>query len=181
MGKSALSTPEFSTQDYGQVYLAWTWKPTLKVTFQTRIGAELREYADHSKPNVITPVTNTVLNWRPNDRTTVALALRVRNQPSVSDTGTLFQEIRFAGEFRHELGWKLYLGGETSIDHRGYDSGQATMDVVFRAALGYHTEVGRLFDSLNIEAYYQHQKTYSNQPGETFDRNYFGIQSTLYF
>lgn len=181
LGYIHFDNSEFAAQTYQQCYLAWTWRPTLKVTFQTRIGGEVREFANGSKSDRVTPVTNTVLNWRPDERTSVDFGLRVRNQPSVSETGALFQEIRAAADYRREIGWHLYFRGELYLDHRDYDSGETALDTVFRPAIGYHTDVGRLFDSLNIELYYQRQHTCSNQRDSSYDRNMLGLQSTIYF
>ena len=180
-GHITFDDPEFATQDYQQGYLVWTWKPTTKITFRTRTGVELREFADQSKPNRASLVTNTVLNWQPDEQTRVNFGIRVQNQPSVTQNGALYQDVRIAADVRHEFGWNLYVRGELSIDHRNYDSGLTQMDIVFRPAVGYHTEVGRLFDSVNIEVYYQRQQSYSNQVNSNFDRNVFGLQSTIYF
>jgi len=181
LGHITFDDPEFATQDYQQGYLAWAWKPTATITFQTRVGMELREFANQSKPNRTSPITTTVLNWQPNQQTSVSFGIRVQNQPSVSQIGALVQEVRIAADVRHEFGWNLYVRGEISIDHRNYDSGLTQTDVVFRPAFGYHTEVSRLFDSLNIEVYYQYQQRYSDQLDSNFGRNIFGLQSTIYF
>jgi len=181
LGHITFDDPEFATQDYQQGYLAWAWKPTATITFQTHVGVELREFANQSKPNRTSPITTTVLNWQPNEQTSVSFGIRVQNQPSVSQNGALFQEVRMAADVRHEIGWNLYVRGEVDIDHRNYDSGLTQTDVVFRPAFGYHTEVSRLFDSLNIEAYYQFQQRYSDQLNSNFGRNIFGLQSTIYF
>ena len=181
LGRIAFDDNIFSPQDYQQAYLAWAWKPTAKVTFQTRTGVELREYASGPKPDHLSFITTSVLNWRPDERTGVNFGVRVQNQPSISQNGTLYQEVRVAADFRHEVFWNLYLRAELSSSHRNYDSGLTQMDIVLRPSVGYHTEVSRLFDSLNIEVYYQYQQSYSNQLNSNFDRNVFGIQSTIYF
>jgi len=185
LGHIIFDDPEIAAQNYQQAYLVWAWKPTAKVTFQTRTGAELREFANRSAPNRTSLVTNTVLNWLPTEQTRMNFGIRVQNQPSVTQngtqTGTLYQDIRIAADVRHEFGWNLYVSAELSLDHRNYDSGLTQMDVVFRPAIGYHTEVSRLFDSLNIEVYYQFQQRYSTQLNSNFGRNVFGFQSTIYF
>ena len=173
--------PEFPAEHYQQAFIVWAWKATAKLAFQTRTGVELREFATPSKPNHGSFVTNTVMNWLPNEQTRVNLGIRVQNQPSVNENGALFQEVRIATDVRHEFGWNVYLRGEIDIDHRNYDSGLTQTDVVFRPAVGYHTEVGRLLDSLNIEIYYQYQLRFSNQINSNFDRNVIGLQSTIYF
>src|SRR5260221_4828980 len=181
LGHITFDDPGIAAQDYEQGYLAWAWKPTAKITFQTRTGVELRKFVIASKPNRTSLVTTTVLNWQPDEKTRVSFGIRVHKQPSLSRNGALFQDVRIAADVRHDFGWNLYVRGEVSIDHRYYDFGLTQTDVVFRPAFGYHTEVGRLFDSLNIEAYYQYQQRYSNQLESNFGRNIFGLQSTVYF
>ena len=181
LGHITFDDLEIPAEDYQQAFLVWVWKPTAKITFQTRTGVELREFANRAKPNRVSPVTNTVLNWQIDEQTRVNFGIRVQNQPSLNENGALFQDIRIAVDVRRDFGWNLYFRGELSLDHRNYDSELTQMDVVFRPALGYHTDVSRLLDSMNIEVYYQYQQRYSNQPNSNFGRNVFGLQSTIYF
>ena len=52
---------------------------------------------------------------------------------------------------------------------------------MLRPAVGFHTHTSRLFDSLNIELYYQFKRVDSNRTGSDRDRNIFGIETTLFF
>ncbi len=173
---------EFGEQNYEQAYISMAWQATRKIRFQTRVGAESRQFdAPAPKPYKISPVATAILNWAPNESTQVNVGFRVRNQPSVSLRGATFQEIRCGADARGELPHRFYLRGEATVSQRDYDSGTKEFEATLRPALGYHTNLSRLFDSLNLELYWQFRQLDSNRPRGDHDRNLFGIETTLTF
>ena len=172
----------FGVQNYQQIFATMAWLASPKIRIQTRAGVEVREFdSPKPKPARVSPVATAVANWIPNERTQISTGLLVRNQPSVSQTGATFQEIRFGADGRHRLAENFYIRGEAAIIRRAYDSGSRELEAVVRPALGFHTHTSRLFDSLNLELYYQFRRLDSNRPGADRDRNIFGIETTLYF
>ncbi len=173
---------QFGEQNYQQAYASMVWKASPKLRFQTRAGVELREF-DRPLPKAarVTPVASMVVNWTPNPGTLINAGFRVRNEPSVSKVGATFQEIRFGTDATYRVGQNWYVKGEAALIQRNYDSGTKELESYVRPAFGFRSEKGRLFDSLNVEIYYQFRRLDSNQRGADRDRNLFGIESTLYF
>lgn len=172
----------FGTQDYQQVYGAWTWRPTSDLTLYSRAGVEVREFdRDTPRNNLITPVALATLRWDPNDRTSVDLSFRVRNEPSIVETGTLFQEVSFGLDVRHDLAYNLYVRGETQIIRREYESGNRELQWTVRPALGYRTASSSIFDSVNFELFYEYRYLYGDSDDFSYERNQVGIQATVYF
>ena len=172
----------FGVQNYQQLFASAAWQASPKIRFQTRAGVELREFdSPVPKPMRVSPVATAFLNCAPNENTQLNAGFLVRNQPSVSLRGATFQEIRFGMDGRHRLAENFYLRGDAAIIRRAYDSGIREFEAVVRPAFGFHTHTSRLFDSLNIELYYQFRRVDSNRPGSDRDRNIFGIEATLYF
>ena len=173
---------QFGSQNYEQLFGTMAWLASPKIRFQTRAGVELREFDTPApKPLRVSPVATAFVNWFPDERTQFNAGLLVRNQPSVSQTGATFQEIRFGADARHRLAENFYVRGEAAIFRRAYDTGAREIEAVLRPAFGFHTHTSRLFDSLNVELYYQFRRLDSNRPGADRDRNIFGIETTLYF
>ena len=172
----------FGIQNYQQAYVSMAWQASQKIRFQTRLGVELREFdAPAPKPMRVSPVATAVLNWTPDDNAQLNAGFLVRNQPSVSLLGATFQEIRFGVDGRRRIAENFYLRGEAAITRRAYDTGARELEAVLRPAFGFHTHTSGIFDSVNVELYYQFRRTDSNQRGADRDRNIFGIESTLYF
>ncbi|MEO6784757.1 MAG: hypothetical protein ABI318_01385 [Chthoniobacteraceae bacterium] len=173
---------QYGVQNYEQGYASMTWQASPKVRFQTRAGVELRQFdATAPKPARVSPVATAILNWTPGDNTQVNAGFLVRNEPSVSLRGATFQEVRFGMDARQRIAENFYVRGEATIIHRAYDTGTRELETIVRPAFGFHTHTSRLFNSLNVEIYYQFDRVDSNQSGIDRDRNIFGIQSTLYF
>ena len=173
---------QFGAQDYEQAYGSMAWQPSPKIRFQTRAGIELRQFDQPvPKPARVTPVASVIVHWAPNDSTQINAGFLVRNQPSVSQLGATFREIRFGTDAKYQVGRNWYLRGEAVLTQRDYDSGTSELETNVRPAFGFHTDGSRLFDSLNFEIYYQFQRLDSNQRGIDRDRNIVGIESTLYF
>ena len=172
----------FGAQNYQQAYASMLWQASPKIRFQTRAGIELREFDGAlPKPARVSPVASMILNWSPNENTQLNAGFLVRNQPSVSQRGATFQEIRFGVDGRQQMGRNFYFRGEAAIIQRNYDSGTRELETVVRPAFGFHTHTSRLFDSLNVEIYYQFRRVDSNRRDSDRDRNILGIESTLYF
>ena len=172
----------FGIQNFQQAYVSMAWQASPKIRFQTRIGVELREFDTPApKPLRVSPVATAVLNWTPDEHTQLNVGFLVRNQPSVSLLGATFQEIRFGVDGRRRIAENFHLRGEVAIIRRAYDTGARELEAVIRPAFGFHTHMSRLFDSMNVELYYQFKRVDSNQRGADRDRNIFGIESTLYF
>ena len=169
-------------QNYQQAYASMAWQASPKIRFQTRAGVELRQFdTPVPRPARVTPVATAVVNWLPGDNTQLNAGFLVRNQPSVSQRGTTFQEIRFGVDGRQRIAENFYIRGEAAIIRRAYDSGTKELEAVVRPAIGYNTRTSRIFDSLNAEIYYQFGRVDSNRSGSDRDRNIFGIESTLFF
>ena len=169
-------------QNYQQAYASMAWQASPKIRFQTRAGVELRQFdTPVPRPARVTPVATAVVNWLPGDNTQLNAGFLVRNQPSVSQRGTTFQEIRFGVDGRQRIAENFYIRGEVAIIRRAYDSGTKELEAVVRPAIGYNTRTSRIFDSLNAEIYYQFGRVDSNRSGFDRDRNIFGIESTLFF
>ena len=173
---------QFGAQNYQQLFGTMTWQSSPKIRFQTRAGVELREFdSPLPKPLRVSPVATTVVNWIPDDLTQCNAGLLVRNQPSVSVRGATFQEIRIGADAKRRVAEHFYVQGEATIYRRAYDTGARELEAVLRPAFGFHTQTSRLFDSLNVELYYQFRHLDSNVPGAFRSRNIFGIESTLFF
>jgi hypothetical protein len=182
IGQIRFDADQFSTQHYQQAYFSGTWKPTVKITFQTRVGVELRQFeGQQQKPDRVSPVIATVLNYAPDAVTRINLGLRVHNEPSVSVNGALLTETRLGGDIRREFGRNLYARFEASAIWRDYDTPLQQFETNLRPAIGYHSEPGRYLDSVNVELFYQHRRVDSNAPDASYDRNIIGIETTLFF
>lgn len=182
LGNIQFDGGQFGEQNYEQAYVSMAWQATRKTRFQTRVGVEARQFdAPAPKSDSISPVATAILNWVPNESTQINAGFRVRNQPSVSLRGATFQEIRCGADVRRELPHHFYLRGEATVSQRNYDSGTKEFEATLRPALGYRTNLSRLFDHLNWEFYWQFRQLDSNRPGGDYDRNLFGIESTLTF
>jgi hypothetical protein len=169
-------------QDYQQGYVSWAWRPTAKIGFQTRVGAELRHFkTEISKPDRISPIVTATLNWQASDSTRVNAGFRVRNQPSVVLAGGLFQEIRLGADVTHDLAYNLYIRGEAEVIRRNYDNGLSQIEWTLRPALGYRTKQSKVLDSLTVELYYEFRGHHANLGNSDFQRNMFGVQTTAYF
>lgn len=174
--------PLFGSQNYQQIFASTAWQASPKFRVQARVGIERREFDKPvPKPSRVSPVASMILNWTPNDRASLNAGFLVRNQPSVSESGATFQELRLGVDGRQQIGPNFYLRGEAAILQRDYDSGTVELETVIRPALGFHTEMSRLLDSLNVEIYYQFRRVDSNRPGSDRDRNMLGIESTFHF
>ena len=174
----------FGVQNYEQAYGSMEWHASAKVRVQARAGVELRQFENAApKPARVSPVATAIVNWQASERTQVNTGFVVRNQPSVSLRGATFQEIRFGTDARQQIAENFYIRGEAAIIRRAYDTGIHEIETVLRPAFGFHSSTGRLFDSLNVEIYYQYRRLESNQPttDPARDRNMIGIESTLYF
>ena len=173
---------QYGAQNYQQICASMIWLASPKIHFQTRAGVELRQFDKPvPKPALVTPVASMTVNWSPSDRAQLNTGFLVRNQPSVSQRGATFQEIRFGMDARQQMGRHYYIKGEAAVIRRNYDSGTRELEIDVRPALGYRSDVSRRFDILNIEIYYQFRRVDSNQRGADRDRNLFGIESTLLF
>ena len=182
IGEICFDAIQFGAQHYQQVYFSGSWKPSVKVTFQTRVGVEVRQLVGKPpRADRVSPVIATVLNYAPDAATRINLGLRVHNEPSVSVNGALLQETRLGADIRRELGKNLYARVEASAIWRNYDNPLQQFETNFRPAIGYHSEPGRFFDSVNVELFYQHRRVDSNAPDSSYDRNIFGIETTLFF
>ena len=181
-GEIRFDRATFGVQNYQQAYASMAWQASPKIRFQTRAGVELREFDTPSpKPARVSPVATAIVHWSPGDRTQINTGFLVRNQPSVSLRGATFQEMRFGMDARQRIAENFYIRGEAAIIHRAYDTGVRELEMIVRPAVGFHTQTGRLFDSLNVEIYYQFDRVDSNRSGSDHDRNIFGIESTIYF
>ena len=182
LGHIDFDVSEFGVQNCQQGYLSFAWKPSPKVSFQTRAGVELREFERPlPKPDRVSPVVAAILNYAPDPVTRINLGLRVHNEPSVSQTGALFQEVRLGVDARRDLGWNLYARAEIALSWRSYDTKLEQCETTLRPAIGYHTDRGRIFDSVNIELFYQYRRLRSNAIDADYDRNIFGIETTIFF
>lgn len=182
LGYIIFDRAQFGIQNYVQTYVSMAWQASQKIRFQTRLGVELREFdAPAPKPSRVSPVATAVLNWTPDENTQLNAGFLVRNQPSVSLLGATFQEIRFGVDGRRRFAENFYLRGEAAILRRAYDTGARELEAFLRPALGFHTHTSGIFDSLNVELYYQFRRLDSNQRNADRDRNIFGIETTLYF
>lgn len=172
----------FGVQNYEQIFATVAWLASPKVRFQTRAGVELRQFDTPVRKTArVSPVATLIVNWFPDERTELNAGFLLRNQPSVSQTGATFQEIRLGADVRHQVAWNFYVRGEAAIIRRAYDTGTRELEAVVRPAFGFHTHTSRLFDSLNVEIYYQFRRVDSNRRDSDRDRNILGIESTLYF
>ena len=181
-GNLRFDQAKYGEQNYEQAYVSAEWQASPKIRFQTRTGVELRQFDTPTpKQDRVTPIATAILNWSPNEDTQINAGFLVRNQPSVSLRGATFEEMRFGLDGRHRIAEKIYIRGEATIIRRAYDTGTREMETVLRPAVGFHTHTSRLFDSLNIELYYQFKRVDSNRTGFDRDRNIFGIETTLFF
>jgi hypothetical protein len=182
LGHIRFDQAAFGEQNYGQGYVSMAWQAAPKIRFQTSVGAELREFDSPTpKPDRVSPVATVIVNWLPDESTRINVGFRVRNQPSVSFRGSTFQEIRLGADAIHEMPQHFYLRGEAAVTQRKYDTGARELETTIRPAVGYRTNLSRLFDSLNVEFFYHFRLIDSNQPAGDRERNLFGIESTLFF
>ena len=182
IGEIRFEAAGFGAQHYEQAYLTGAWTPSVKLTLQTRAGVELRQFEGRpAKPERVSPVVTAVLNYLPDPATRINLGLRVHNEPSISLTGALMQEVRVGMDVRRDFGSKFYARGEAAAIRRDYDTGVEQRETVVRPAIGYHTELGRIFDSLNVELFYQYRRIHSNARDASYDRSIFGIETTVFF
>ena len=181
VGHIDFDNTRFGKQDYGQAYAALTWRATPKMTFRTQTGVEKRKFSRPiPKPDQTTPVSVAVLDWRASETTRVAAAFRIENQPSVSQGGALFREMKTALEAEHDFGGRFYARGEVEYVERRYDSGRDEEQLTLRPALGYHLSPGAVFDSMKLEFFYQFRQHWnSDTPG--YDRSQGGLQLTVFF
>ncbi len=181
-GNIRFDQAKFGEQNYEQAFASAEWQASPKFRFQTRAGVELRQFDSPApKPDRVSPVASVIVNWSPNPDTQINAGFLVRNQPSVSLRGATFEETRFGVDGRHRIAEKMYLRGEATIIRRAYDTGTRELETVLRPAFGFHTHTSRLFDSLNVELYYQFKRVDSNRTRSDRDRHIFGIETTLYF
>lgn len=181
-GHITFDRTDFGTQDYWQGFVTLVWKATEKLSFRTQAGVELREFtralpkADH-----VSPVAVAVLDWRATERTRVAAAFRVQNQPSVEQSGSLFRETKFAFEAQHDISASFYARAELEYARRAYDTGRLETEVTVRPAVGYQLVSGAAFDSVKLEVFYQFRRHWHSGAGGDYDRNQAGVQLTAFF
>ena len=172
----------FGTQDYGQAFVTLVWKATAKVSFRTQAGVEFREFTRPvPKAGSITPVAVAVLEWRATERTRVAAAFRVENQPSVEQGGALFRETKLGIEAQHDLAASFYARAELEYTRRAYDSGRLETNLTLRPAVGYQLVSGAALDSVKLEVFYQFRHHWNHGAGGDYDRNQGGVQLTVFF
>lgn len=172
----------FGTQDYGQAFVTLVWKATAKVSFRTQAGVEFREFTRPTpKAGSITPVAVAVLEWRATERTRVAAAFRVENQPSVEQGGALFRETKLGIEAQHDIAASFYARAELEYVRRAYDSGRLETDLTLRPAVGYQLVSGAALDSAKLEFFYQFRQHWNHGAGGEHHRNQGGVQLTVFF
>ena len=172
----------FGTQDYGQGYATLVWQATAKLTFRTQVGVELREFTRPvPKVGSVTPVAVAVLDWRASEKTRVTAAFRVQNQPSVTQSGALYRETKFALEAQHDIAANFYARAELEYARRSYDTGRLQTELTLRPAVGYQLASGAVLDSAKLEFFYQLRRHWNHGAGGDYDRNQCGVQLTVFF
>ena len=173
---------DFGTQDYRQSYVSMAWKATPKLTFRTRTGVEWRGFQRLiPRPEKISVVTGTTLEWRPTETTRAAASLSIRNQPSVTQNGSLFRETRYAAEAEHDIGYSYYARGEIECVERAYDTGGRETELTLRPAVGYRIRSGAILDGVKLEVFYQFRQHWNHTTGGGYTRNQGGVQLAVFF
>ena len=170
------------TQDYQQALFIFRWRPTAKLNFFSRAGAEWREFdGTPSRDTHISPVAAAVLQWQAAEKTRVSARLRVGNEPSIVEQGALFQEVRFATDVMHDFSAHWYTSGEIQITGRDYDTGLRETEPGARLAVGFREDPEKMFNHLNIELYFQWRRRVRSGISQDADRTHIGLQVTKYF
>jgi hypothetical protein len=182
MGRIEYDQPQLGMQYYSQGFLSMVWLPTQKVTFQTRVGVELREF-DRPKPleNQWSPLATAFLSWQPTERTRLAGTFGLRNYPSIVRLGSLVTDMRFGLDVTQDLGSRFYGRVEAESIHRDYNAGFQEWELTARPALGYRLTSSELLDAAQIEVFYQFRRRLNNGFGDDFVRHQAGVQLTVFF
>ena len=103
------------------------------------------------------------------------------NQPSVTDDGALFREIRGAAGVTHDLTPHLYTRAEADVTQRDYDNGREELENTILTAFGYRADPSRSFNRIKVELFYQFRRRDANDPAHDARRNQVGLQTIFYF
>jgi hypothetical protein len=182
IGHIAFDQAGVGTQDYQQALFIFRWRPTAKLSFSSRAGAERRAFdARPSRGTHVSPVAAAVLQWQAAEKTRVSARLRVGNEPSIVEQGALFQEVRFATDLVHDISAHWYTSGELQITGRDYDTGLSETEPGARLAVGFREDPDKMSNHLNIELYFQWRRRVRSGISLDADRSHIGLQVTKYF
>lgn len=180
-GRIHFDRSDFGTQDYRQGSVSAAWKATAKITFRTRIGVEWREFHRPDRPpEKVSVVGTATLEWRPTEKTRVAASFETRNEPTASQSGSLFRRTRYGIEAEQDLGYSYYARCEVECVQRDYDTGREESEITLRPAVGYRILTGAVFDRVRLELFYQYRRHWT-RGADGYDRNQCGIQLTAFF
>ena len=179
-GRIVFDNDTFGTQEYRQSYVSMAWKATPKVTFRTRTGIEWREFRRlPPQPEIVTVVTGTTLEWRASETTRVAASFSIRNQPSVTQNGSLFRETRYGVLAEQYFGYSYYARCAAECVQRAYDTGSRETDFTLRPAVGYLIRSGAWVDGVKFEIFYEYRRSWNQNAGGGYIRNEGGLQLSV--
>lgn len=169
-------------QNYQHALFAFRWRPTAKLSFFSRAGAEWREFDGTSPRDThISPVAAAALQWQAAEKTRVNTRFRVGNEPSIVEQGALFQEIRASTEIVHDFSAHWYSSSEIQFTGRDYDTGRRETEPGVRLAVGFREGPDKMFSHVNVELYYQWRGRMRSDISQDADRTHIGLQVTKYF